>query len=258
MGGALLEGWLSAGLDPSGAAVIDPNPGPQIAALCAGQGIALNPATTDGDRLEAVVLAIKPQTLEEAAPAIGRLIGSRTLLVSIMAGRTIENLRRFVPHARAIVRAMPNLAASVGRGATGAFASPETTEPQRATAHALLGSVGTVEWLASEALLDAVTAVSGSGPAYVFLLVECLARAGEDAGLPADLAGRLARETVVGAAELLARSELPADTLRRNVTSPGGTTAAALDILMGQGGLEPLMRAAVSAAKRRGAELSGA
>ena len=124
-------------------------------------------------------------------------------------------------------------------------------------AHALLSSVGLVEWLASEALLDAVTAVSGSGPAYVFLLAECLAKAGADAGLPPDLAGRLARATVTGAAALLAESDLPPDSLRRNVTSPGGTTAAALDALMGADGLEPLMRAAVAAAKRRGEELSG-
>lgn len=257
MGGALLEGWLSVGLDASSATVLDPKPAPDIEALCGGRSIALNPPVADLHPPESVVLAIKPQSLDEAAPMVDRLIGPDTLLVSILAGKMIRDLRRRVPQARAVVRAMPNLPASIGRGATGAFANPETSEPQRAMAHALLASVGVVEWLGSEALLDAVTAVSGSGPAYVFLLTECLARAGEDAGLPADLAARLARATVIGAAELLGRSDLPPEQLRRNVTSPGGTTAAALDVLMDANGLDPLMRAAVSAAKRRGEELSG-
>jgi pyrroline-5-carboxylate reductase len=255
MGGALLEGWLAHGLDAAGATVLDPKPAPEIKVLCARCGIALNPQAPTPP--EAVVLAIKPQGLDEAAPAVGRLLGPDTLLVSILAGKTVRDLRRRLPPARAVVRAMPNLPASIGRGATGAFANSEVSERQKAMAHALLSSVGLVEWLASEALLDAVTAVSGSGPAYVFLLAECLAKAGADAGLPPDLAGRLARATVTGAAALLAESDLPPDALRRNVTSPGGTTAAALDVLMGAGGLEPLMRAAVAAAKRRGEELSG-
>jgi pyrroline-5-carboxylate reductase len=152
---------------------------------------------------------------------------------------------------------MPNLPASIGRGATGAAANPEVTEGQRLVADALLRSVGIVEWLDSEALIDAVTAVSGSGPAYVFYLAECLAEAGVAAGLPPDLARRLARATVTGAGELLFRSELPPETLRQNVTSPGGTTAAALDVLMAKTGLAPLLREAVSAARRRAEELSG-
>lgn len=257
MGGALLEGWLSVGLDPSGAAILDPKPAPEIEALCGRHGIALNPPTASLQPPQAVVLAIKPQSLDEAASMIDRLIGPETLIVSILAGKTIRDLRRRVPHARAVVRAMPNLPASIRRGATGAFANSEASEPQKAMAHALLASVGSVEWLGSEALLNAVTAVSGSGPAYVFFLTECLARSGEDAGLPADLAARLARATVVGAAQLLAQSDQPPEQLRRNVTSPGGTTAAALDVLMAAPGLDPLMRAAVSAAKRRSEELSG-
>jgi len=257
MGGALLEGWLAHGLDAAGATVLDPKPAPEIEALCARRGLALNPPAAGLRPPEAVVLAIKPQGLDEAAPAVGRLLGPDTLLVSILAGKTVRDLRRRLPPARAVVRAMPNLPASIGRGATGAFGNSEVSERQTAMAHALLSSVGLVEWLASEALLDAVTAVSGSGPAYVFLLAECLAKAGADAGLPPDLAGRLARATVTGAAALLAESDLPPDSLRRNVTSPGGTTAAALDVLMGADGLEPLMRAAVTAAKRRGEELSG-
>jgi pyrroline-5-carboxylate reductase len=152
---------------------------------------------------------------------------------------------------------MPNLPASIGRGATGAFANAETSREQRATAQALLASVGTVEWVDDEGLIDAVTALSGSGPAYVFHMVECLARAGSAAGLPRDLAERLARATVAGAGALLADSPLPAATLRENVTSPGGTTAAALEVLMARDGLDPLMRTAVAAAKRRAQELAG-
>ena len=153
---------------------------------------------------------------------------------------------------------MPNLPASIGRGATGAAASPEVTDARRERADALLRSVGIVEWLGSEDLIDAVTALSGSGPAYVFYLVECLAEAGHVAGLPAELAARLARATIEGAGELLHQSDLSPATLRENVTSPGGTTAAALTVLMADpGGLKALMRDAVAAAKRRAEELAG-
>ena len=256
MGGAMLEGWLAAGLEPSAITVLDPQPSREIATLCAGRGIALNPADTVAPPA-AIVLAIKPQSLDDAAGIVDPLLGPRTLLVSILAGKTVPNLRQRLPGARAIVRAMPNLPASIGRGATGAAASPEVDEDGRAMAHALLAAVGTVEWVPSEELIDAVTAVSGSGPAYVFHLAECLAQAGASAGLPADIAARLARATVAGAGQLLAGSGLEPGTLRENVTSPGGTTAAALAILMAEDGLEPLMRRAVAAAKRRAEELSG-
>jgi pyrroline-5-carboxylate reductase len=257
MGGAMLEGWLAVGLDPRGITVLDPKPSPEMATLCTQRGIALNPADLIAAP-EVVVLATKPQTLDDAAPAVDRLLGPRTLLVSILAGKTIRDLRARLPRAGAIVRAMPNLPASIGRGATGAAASPEVAEDQRRIADLLLRSVGIVEWLPSEDLVDAVTALSGSGPAYVFLLAECLAEAGAAAGLPPELAQRLARATVTGAGELLARSDLPPSRLRENVTSPGGTTAAALQVLMAEpGGLKGLMREAVAAAKRRGAELSG-
>ena len=166
-------------------------------------------------------------------------------------------IRDSIPSARAIVRAMPNLPASVRRGATGAAASPQVSDAQRDAAQALLAAVGTVEWLDDEALIDAVTALSGSGPAYVFHLVECLAEAGAAAGLPPDVAGRLARAMVIGSGELLAQSELSAAELRQNVTSPGGTTAAALAVLTRGPGLAGLMREAVAAAKRRAEELSG-
>ncbi|HEU6443270.1 MAG TPA: pyrroline-5-carboxylate reductase [Microvirga sp.] len=256
MGGSMLEGWLKVGMKPSGVTVIDPRPSEEMVRFCTEKGIALNPA--DPSVPEVLVLAIKPQMLDEAAPALDGYLGPRTLIISILAGKTIGDLKSRLPAASAIVRAMPNLPASIGRGATGAATNAEVSEDQRLTADALLSSNGIVEWLPSEDLIDAVTAVSGSGPAYVFHLVECLTEAGAAAGLPADLAGRLARATVTGAGELLFQSDLPPATLRQNVTSPGGTTAAALEVLMRDpDGLKGLMREAVAAAKRRAEELAG-
>lgn len=257
MGGALLEGWLAVGLGTGAIAILDPNPSADLARLCERRKLRLNPPVDSVEVPEALVLAVKPQSLGETGPTVNRLVGPRTLLVSILAGKTVADLKGQIPNAGAIVRAMPNLPASVRRGATGAAANPETTETQRRMADALLSSVGIVEWLASEDLIDAVTAVSGSGPAYVFHLVECLAEAGTAAGLPPEVAARLARETVAGAGKLLAESELSPATLRENVTSPGGTTAAALAVLMSEPGLRELMEQAVAAAKRRAEELSG-
>jgi pyrroline-5-carboxylate reductase len=182
------------------------------------------------------------------------LIKRSTLVVSIMAGTTIAALDAVC--GGNIVRAMPNTPAAIGRGITVAVAAKDVNERQRATADALLRATGAVEWIDDEALMDAVTAVSGSGPAYVFLLAEEMARAGVAAGLPADLAARLARETVAGSGELLHRSDLDVATLRQNVTSPGGTTAAALAVLMGENGLKDLMTRAVAAAARRSRELA--
>lgn len=253
----MLEGWLKVGMNPSGVTVVDPRPSEDMTRLCAERGIALNPADHPSAP-DALVLAIKPQMLEDAAPALNGYLGPQTLIISILAGKTIGDLTGRLPAASAVVRAMPNLPASIGRGATGAAANAAVSERQRQMADALLSSNGIVEWLPSEDLIDAVTAVSGSGPAYVFHLVECLAEAGAAAGLPADLAQRLARATVTGAGELLYRSELPPGTLRQNVTSPGGTTAAALEVLMRDpDGLKGLMRDAVAAAKRRAEELAG-
>jgi pyrroline-5-carboxylate reductase len=257
MGGAMLEGWLGVGLPGRAVTVIDPQPSEALTRLAQARGIALNPA--DGPRApEALVLATKPQMLDAAAPQVNRMVGPGTLVLSILAGKTIRDLRSRLPNARAVVRAMPNLPASIGRGATGAAANGEVSEPQRRMADALLRSVGVVEWLASEDLIDAVTAVSGSGPAYIFHLAECLAEAGVAAGLPRELSERLARATVTGAGELLFQSDLSPATLRQNVTSPGGTTAAALEVLMRDpGGMRELMRQAVAAAKRRAGELAG-
>ncbi|HET6838833.1 MAG TPA: pyrroline-5-carboxylate reductase, partial [Bradyrhizobium sp.] len=180
--------------------------------------------------------------------------GPSTLVISIMAGVTIASIAQVC--GGAVVRAMPNTPASIGRGITVAVAANNVSASQRALTDALLRATGSVEWTSNENLMDAVTAVSGSGPAYVFLLAEELTRAGVEAGLPPELATRLARETVAGSGELLHRSDLSPATLRQNVTSPGGTTAAALEVLMGADGLQPLLTRAVAAATRRSKELA--
>jgi pyrroline-5-carboxylate reductase len=257
MGGAMLEGWLRIGMNPAGISLIDPNPSDEMVALASEKGMALNPSADAIAPADVLVLATKPQMLDTAAPAVQAFIHPRTLLISILAGKTLGDLSARLPNANAVIRAMPNLPASVQRGATAAAPGPGVSGAQRAMADALLGSIGKVEWLESEDLIDAVTAVSGSGPAYVFHLVECLAAAGTAAGLPADIAERLARATVEGAGEMLFQSPLSPATLRQNVTSPGGTTAAALAVLMADDGLSPLMHKAVAAAKRRAGELSG-
>jgi pyrroline-5-carboxylate reductase len=257
MGGAMLDGWLKDGLRPADVTVIEPHPSERLRELAA-HGLALSPPSESVGPIDCILLAIKPQMLDAAADTLAKVSGPDTLLISVLAGKTIANLKARAPRARAIVRAMPNTPAAVGRGITGCAASPETTDSQRAFTTRLLSAIGRVEWVDDEALIDAVTAVSGSGPAYVFHMVEAMAEAGAEAGLPPDLAMRLARATIEGAGELLFQdAETPAEQLRRNVTSPAGTTAAALDVLMAQDGLRPLMRRAVAAAKRRAGELSG-
>ncbi len=257
MGGAMLEGWLARGLEPSRVTVLDPQPSPALLAFAGTSGMRLNPERAGIAAPEVLVLGIKPQALTDAAGSISPLAGPETLVISILAGKTVADLSRALPQAGAIVRAMPNLPASIGRGATGVYASPSTTSRQRALTQALLSAVGLVEWIDREDLIDAVTAVSGSGPAYLFHLVEALSAAGQEAGLDRGVAERLARQTVTGAAELLSGSGLDPAVLRQNVTSPGGTTAAALEILMAEDGMAALMRRAVQAARRRAAELSG-
>ena len=255
MGSALLEGWLRFGLDPKHIAVLEPQPTPQISTLTA-HGLRLNPALHGLGNVAAVVIAVKPQTAAEAIPPLKPMIGASTVVVSIMAGRTLQFIAAALNTPCALVRAMPNTPAAIGRGIT--VAVPRDVDPaQRELAHRLLCATGAVEWTDDEALMDAVTAVSGSGPAYVFLLAEALAEAGVAAGLPPSLAEKLARETVAGSGELLHRSELDAAVLRQNVTSPGGTTAAALEVLMGKDGLTQLMRKAVAAATKRSRELAG-
>jgi len=255
MGGALLEGWLALGLDPKHIVVIEPAPAGRLTAL-ADRGVRLNPPRDRIGEVAAVMVAVKPQVAPEVMPALAPLVGAATVVVSIMAGRTLQFLEAALPGA-AVIRAMPNTPAAIGRGITVAVANARVSREQRGLVHTLLSTVGAVEWAPDEALMDAVTALSGSGPAYVFLLAEAMARAGVAAGLPPALAETLARATVAGSGELLHRSPLDAATLRQHVTSPGGTTAAALDVLMAQDGLEPLMTKAIAAATKRSRDLAG-
>ena len=256
MGSAMLDGWLARGLDPRKLIVLEPQPAKTIKALTR-RGVALNPQSQSLNAT-AIVIAVKPQSAPEAMRSLSEpFVGKSTLAVSIMAGRTLGFLKQALPLGAAIVRAMPNTPAAIGRGITVACPNSKVSSRQRKLAANLLAAIGTVEWVSDEGLMDAVTAVSGSGPAYVFLLAEALAQAGIASGLPAALAQKLARETVAGSGELLHRSPLAAAALRENVTSPGGTTAAALAVLMGKDGLARLMREAVIAATARSRELAG-
>lgn len=256
MGGALLQGWLGRGWAGQ-LTVVDPHVPEGLRRQADAQGFAVAASVAGLARPDVLVLAVKPQMLEAVAPALRPLCGPETLLVSILAGKTVADLAARLP-AGAIVRAMPNTPAAVGRGIAGAYAAPGLGERHRAMAEALLGAVGGVEWLAEEELIDAVTAVSGSGPAYVFLMVEALAAAAQAVGLEAAQADRFARATVVGAGALLdAEPGTGADQLRRNVTSPGGTTAAALAVLQEGDALAGLLRTAVEAARDRARALAG-
>jgi pyrroline-5-carboxylate reductase len=255
MGSAMLEGWLARGLDPKKLVVIEPQPHKTVKALTR-RGLKLNPKGTASEA-SAIVIAVKPQTAPDAVPQLAPYVGKTTLVLSIMAGRTLGFLRTALPAATAIVRAMPNTPASIGRGISVAVANGKVSARQRRQTSDLLAAIGKVEWIGDEAPMDAVTALSGSGPAYIFLLAEAMTKAGIAAGLPAELAGRLARETVAGSGELLHRSTLDAATLRQNVTSPGGTTAAALEVLMGPDGFDALLTRAIAAATRRSRELAG-
>lgn len=251
MGGAMLAGWLAAGIDPRDIIVVEPGPvavaGPTVQADAAALPEGLDPAV--------VVLAVKPQAMDRVAPDYRRFVGPDTVFLSIAAGLPLGRFADWLGPART-VRAMPNTPAAIGRGVTALCPGPEVTDDQFARCRALLTPTGAVVRVDDEALMDAVTAVSGSGPAYVFWLTECLARAGAAAGLPADLAAELARHTVSGAGALMDRAEDDPATLRRNVTSPGGTTEAALKVLMAEDGLGPVLERAVAAATARGRELA--
>ena len=255
MGSALLEGWLRLGLAPNKVAVLEPMPSPELSAL-AKRGLSLNPDLRSLRDSAVVVLAVKPQVATEAMAPLRSIVGATTLVISIMAGRTLQFLSNSLDRAGVLVRAMPNTPAAIGRGITVAV-PVRASGAQRQLAERLLSATGAFAWIDDEALMDAVTAVSGSGPAYVFLLAEALAHAGVAAGLPAPLAQKLARETVAGSGELLHRSPLDPAVLRENVTSPGGTTAAALEVLMAQNGLKNLMEKAVAAATARSRQLAG-
>ncbi len=257
MGSAMLSAWLGNGLDPAGVTIIDPglddarrrelqDKGVRVAADAGGHA---------GEPAKVLVLAVKPQIMDAALDQTAGLAGPETVVVSIAAGIRMETLAAAFAEDQAIVRVMPNTPAQVGAGMAVALANDAIGSEERALVDALMAATGATAWIDDEALMDAVTAVSGSGPAYVFYLAECLAAAGRAAGLEAALAEQLARQTVAGGGALLAAASEPAAALRENVTSPGGTTAAALAVLMADDGLKPLVEKAVAAAKARSIEL---
>src|SRR5487761_2140550 len=257
MGFAMLEGWLRQGLPPASITIVDPHPSAQLQARCKETGISLNPPPAATRPADVIILAIKPQMLESAGPDLARIAGAQTLVISIMAGKSIHAIAAQLPQATAIIRCMPNTPAAVGRGITGLYANAAVNAAQKAIAQSLMTAIGKVVFVDDESQIDAVTAVSGSGPAYLFYLVECLANAGVHLGLAPELAMQLARATVEGSGELLHQSaEVAAGQLRVNVTSPGGTTAAALAVLMDAQGLDPLMQTAVQAAYDRARQLA--
>ncbi len=257
MGGALLRGWLARGVAVEDVVVVEPGAAMAAQARALGVTVAADATAIEGSFSPAViVLAVKPQVMDEVVPPYARY-GAEGCYLSIAAGRTIASFEAHFGARAAIVRAMPNTPAAVGRGATVLCANAPVDDTRREACADLMRAVGEVHWIADEALMDAVTAVSGSGPAYVFLLIEALAAAGVDAGVAEALALGLARATGAGSGELALQSEESAAQLRINVTSPGGTTAAALEVLMGEQGLPTLLREAVRAATRRSRELAG-
>ena len=256
MGGAMLEGWLKGGADPGKIVALDPAPPAEVKALIEKHGVRLNPPVSAIAGAEVVLVAVKPQVMEDMLPAVVALGAANPLILSIVAGKTIATFERHFGKAAAIIRTIPNTPAAVGRGITAMAANANVSAAQMQLARALLSAVGEVVTVDDEALIDAATAVSGSGPAYVFYLTECLAAAGAKMGLPPALAMQLARATVAGAGELMRASGEEAATLRQNVTSPKGTTYAALQVLMGENGMQPMFDKAIAAATLRSRELA--
>jgi pyrroline-5-carboxylate reductase len=253
MGGAMLRGWLARGLGP--VIAVEPNPAPSLKTP---DGVRIVPRLDDvaAGRLRACVVALKPQVLRTEAARLRAIADSGVAMISIAAGTSIATMKKAWGRRAHILRAMPNTPGSIGHGITALFASPAATASDRALAQALLSSLGETIWVKREALIDVTTAVSGSGPAYVFLLVEALAEAAQAEGMPRMEAEKLARATIMGAGALLAADPRPPSELRRDVTSPGGTTEAALKVLLARGGLKPVIARAVAAANKRAGALA--
>lgn len=259
MGGAMLTGWLETTYEPSDIIIIEPNEttARDLSDRFGVATLASSPDLPDDISPDVIVFAVKPQVMDGVVPDYARFAASGCVYLSIAAGKTIGYFEHLLGPEAAIVRSMPNTPAAVSRGITVACPNTHATAPQIALCDTLLASVGEVAWSDDEDQLDAVTALSGGGPAYVFLLVECLAQAGIDAGLPEELANRLARVTVAGSGELLHQANEEPAILRQNVTSPGGTTAEALRVLMAEDGWQPLITRAIAAAAERSRELAG-
>ncbi len=257
MGGAMLEGWLKSGIDAKRIVALDPKPPDEVAAMLKAHNIRHNPPLVDITNVEAIIIAVKPQMMAEVLPQLASLQHSKPVNLSIAAGKTIASFEAAFGNTASVIRTMPNTPAAIGRGITAMVGNKNVSPQQLALAKSLLSSTGEVVEVAREDMIDMVTAVSGSGPAYVFYLAECMAAAGEKIGLPPELAMKLARATVSGAGELLHQSSSDAATLRQNVTSPGGTTFAALQVLMAENGMAPLFEKAIAAAAHRAKELAG-
>ncbi|GAB4577199.1 MAG: pyrroline-5-carboxylate reductase [Roseibium sp.] len=256
MGGAMLSGWMAEGIDPAAVVVLDPHLSGEMDGLLKQHGIRHVTEIPEDIRAGMVLVAVKPQMMDQVLPALKTAVGPDTLLLSVAAGTPVAKFLAVfgdVP----VCRCMPNTPAMVKRGITAVYPTENVSDAQKADVSKLLAAVGKVVWLDNEDQIDLVTGVSGSGPAYVFYLAETLAEAGRQAGLPSDLAHELAVATVCGAGELMHQSGEGPSVLRQNVTSPNGTTAAALDVLMAADGLQPVMTEAVTAAVRRARELAG-
>lgn len=256
MGGAMLAGWLARGTEPKSVVVVEPAEALRTPVAAKGVTAVADAASIPAAfQPDCVVLAVKPQMMANVVDDYRRFVGPGTQFLSIAAGTTIGFFEQRLGAEAAVVRTMPNTPAAVGRGMLVACPNAKVTAAMRRRADQLLSAVGETAWIDDERLMDAVTAVSGSGPAYVFHMIECLAAAGAEAGLPKDLARRLALQTVYGAGALAREADEDPAQLRVNVTSPGGTTAAALKVLMADDGLKSLMIRAVAAATKRSREL---
>lgn len=253
MGGALLKGWLAKGLSPE---VVEPNPSAELRKLAHRRAISLHASLAEASsKPRACVIALKPQVLKTEAAQLRGIAQSGALMISIAAGTSIRTMRKAWGHDARIVRAMPNIPGSIGHGISALYAPPNVTDSDRKLAQSLLVPLGETLWVQRESQIDSVTAVSGSGPAYVFLMAEALEKAALAEGLSADAAKRLARATIAGAGAMLEADSREPSALRRDVTSPGGTTEAALNILMAKNGLQSLMARATHAARKRAQEL---
>lgn len=257
MGTAMLEGWLKAGVTGDQVVIFDPAPPPETVALIKSHAIAHNPAPDTVTGIEVILLAIKPQMVDEVLPGLKALAREKPLVVSVVAGKTIAALKGHFGKDVPVIRTIPNTPSAVGRGITAMAPGNNVSGPQVDLATALLTAIGEVVTVDDEGLIDAATAISGSGPAYIFYMTECLTEAGKALGLPDDVAVKLARATVAGAGELMRVTGTDAATLRQNVTSPKGTTYAALQVLMADDGMEPLLRKATAEAEKRSRELAG-
>ena len=257
MGGALLSGWLKQGVNPRDIIVIEPNKDTSIA-LHNQYNVVTMPSPENIDlnkKPNVIVFAVKPQTMDDVAPFYRQFNGAEVVYISIAAGKPISYFERVLGTNASIIRAMPNTPAAVSRGITVCYSNSKVTSDQISLCKHLLSGIGEVAWIEVEDHIDIVTALSGGGPAYVFLLAECLSKAGVKAGLPEELANLLARVTVAGSGELLYRTKKDPAILRQDVTSPGGTTAEALGVLMADNGWQPLLDEAIAAATLKSREL---